>query len=396
MQNSPLPASALPPPVNAVVPVVVPDTTPASAADSEDFSAVLARELAAKSIEPKPDTAPASAPDSENDSEDFSAVLAWKSAANVIELKPDATLPGAAASASQPHQPGGEMAPLQMPSDPDPAAPALLAPMPGIQPVHPDGRGSGSQRQLAGTALTAIQATETSAPRNLPPAALPDSPALEPGNTADFAAPGRFLPPFAAQENTSRSGTEKQATQRLPDSAPLLQMSQMSYPSSAAAASLATAATPTTQNLKLELRVGTPGWNGELAHKVVWMATRQQQVAELHLNPPHLGPVEVMLTIGNEQGTQASVQFASPHSAAREALEAALPRLREMLADSGIALGNATVSADSFQQRAEAGRQDRALMKQPVDGAETGTGLAGRPTVTLIRSGRNGLVDTFA
>ena len=392
MQNSPLPASALPPPVNAVVPVVVPDTAPASAADSEDFSAVLARELTAKAIEPKPDTTPASAAGSE----DFSAVMARESAANVIELKPDATLPGAAASSGQPHPPGGEMVPLQMPSDPDPAALALLAPMPGIQPVQPDGRGSGSQRQIAGTALTATQATETSAPRNLPQAALPDSPASGSDNTASFAAPGRFLPPFAAEENTSRSGTEKQATQRLPDSAPLLQMSQMSYPPSAAAASLATAAAPTTQNLKLEIRVGTPGWNGELAQKVVWMATRQQQVAELHLNPPHLGPVEVMLTIGNEQGTQASVQFASPHSAAREALEAALPRLREMLADSGIALGNATVSAESFQQRAETGRQDRALMKRPADMAETGAGLAGRPTVTLIRSGRNGLVDTFA
>ncbi len=165
----------------------------------------------------------------------------------------------------------------------------------------------------------------------------------------------------------------------------------------AAAAPPASASAPTTQNLQLDIHVGAPGWNGELAQKVVWMATQQHHVAELRLNPPHLGPVEVTLTVGNDQGAQqASIQFASPHLATREALESALPRLREMMADSGIALGNVTVSADSFQQQAEAGRQDRALMKQPVDRAETGAGLAGRLTGTLIRSGRNGLVDTFA
>ena len=356
MQNLPILSPAMPPSVNAVASVAVPDTASASAPDGENFSAVLARELTAKAIKPKSDTA----------------------------------LPDAATGDSQIQQPESEVAPPQLPSDPALVAPALLALMPGIQP---DERVFGDSRQVPGKALPAALSTETLAQRNLPQAAVRDRPTLESDDTADFAAPGRFPPLAAAEAKTSRSATGEQVTQRLTDVAPV---AQVANPSIGVVAPLASASAPTTQDLKLDIRVGAPGWNGELAQKVVWMATQQQQVAELRLNPPHLGPVEVMLTLGNDQGAQASIQFASPHVAAREAIEAALPRLREMMADSGIALGNVTVSADSFQQQAEAGRQDRSWLKRPADMSEAATGLAARPAATLIRSGRNGLVDTFA
>lgn len=392
MQNLPIPASAMPPRVNTA-PVTF-DTAPASGPDSEDFSAVLARELAT-------------------------------------------ALPGAAISDGEPQPPGSEMM-LQIPSEASPAAPAFPALSPGMQPhqyasgdqstISLDTLGpytvglsasdrasgdqptipfetfratnheprslwaSGDQPPIPAKALPAALSTEASAQRNFPQAELAATPALESDNTADFAAPGKFLPPVAAEKKTSRSGTEAPVPQRLPDAAPLPQMTNLAI----AAAPLASASAPTTQNLKLDIRVGAPGWNGELAQKVVWMATQQQQVAELRLNPPHLGPVEVTLSVGNDQGAQASIQFASPHLATREAIESALPRLREMMADSGIALGNVTVSADSFQQQAEAGRQDRLLMKQPADIGNTATGPAVRSAVTFIRGERNGLVDTFA
>lgn len=393
MQSLPIPASAMPPPVNAA-PVTL-DAAPASGPDSEDFSAVLARELTI-------------------------------------------ALSGAAIGDGQPQPPESEVMPLQIPSEPSLAAPPLMALTPS---VHPDQRASsdqptipletfqatnheprnlwasgdqplipletfqatnreprnlrasGDQPPIPTTALPAAVSTEAWVLRNFPQAALTARPALESDNTADFAAPGKFLPQVAAEEMTSRFGTEAQVPQRLPEAAPLLQMTDLAV---ATAALPASASAPTTQNLQIDTRVGAPGWNGELAQKVVWMATQQLQVAELRLNPPHLGPVEVALTVGNDQGTQASIQFASPHLATREAIESALPRLREMMADSGIALGNVTVSADSFQQQAETGRQDRLLMKQPADIGTTATGLAGRSAAILIRGARNGLVDTFA
>lgn len=113
--------------------------------------------------------------------------------------------------------------------------------------------------------------------------------------------------------------------------------------------------------VSVEPRVGAQGWDGALGQKVVWLVNQRHQTAEMQLNPPNLGPLEVKITITNDQ---ASALFVSHHAAVRDAIEAALPRLREMLAESGIALGNAQVSAESFpreqpngEKRAESGWQ---------------------------------------
>lgn len=100
--------------------------------------------------------------------------------------------------------------------------------------------------------------------------------------------------------------------------------------------------------LSVAPKVGSAEWGGAVGDKVLWMASQSRQVAELHLNPPNLGPLEVRLTINNDQ---ASAMFVSHHAAVREAIEAALPRLREMLADNGIMLGNTTVGSESFSQQ---------------------------------------------
>lgn len=111
--------------------------------------------------------------------------------------------------------------------------------------------------------------------------------------------------------------------------------------------------------VSVEPRVGAPGWDGALGQKVVWLVNQRHQTAEMQLNPPNLGPLEVKITITNDQ---ASALFVSHHAAVRDAIETALPRLREMLAESGITLGNAQVSSESFpreqpngEKRAESG-----------------------------------------
>lgn len=366
MQNLPIPASAMPPPANPAVNAVpgVTEIPSGRIADADGFGAILMQHVAGKTG----------------------------------GLKPDAALPAAASDQSQPQQPDGGLAALQIPSDLSPVAPSLLAQISGIPPAQPDKPISGDPRLVPAKALATVLPTEISAPHDFPQSAVAGRPPFESDNTAaDFAAPGRFLPPVAAENRKPHSVggelvTQKMVTQHFPDVTPL---PQMTHPAIAAAA-LAPAAAPAAHNLKLDVQVGAPGWSSELAHKVVWMTSQQQQVAELHLNPPHLGPVEVMLTIGNDQAAQASAQFSSPHSAVREAIEAALPRLREMMADNGISLGNVTVSADSFQQQAEARRQDWPSVKQAGDAPQTAAGLAARSTTSLVRSAHNGLVDTFA
>lgn len=72
-----------------------------------------------------------------------------------------------------------------------------------------------------------------------------------------------------------------------------------------------------------------------------WLLPIKDQTAELHLNPPQPGPLDVVI---NVSGDQATALFTSSHAAVRDAIEQVMPKLRGMLADNGIMLGNATVS----------------------------------------------------
>jgi flagellar hook-length control protein FliK len=154
----------------------------------------------------------------------------------------------------------------------------------------------------------------------------------------------------------------------------------------------ASANTPTSLNT-LNTPVTQAAWADEFGQKITWMATQRNQSAELHLNPPQLGPLDVSLTI---KGDQASALFTSPHAAVRDAIEAALPKLREMLADSGIMLGNAMVS----DQSAKNGQEH--IARKTAGGALADSTADESDLVRLnearIPISRNlkGIVDTFA
>jgi flagellar hook-length control protein FliK len=77
-----------------------------------------------------------------------------------------------------------------------------------------------------------------------------------------------------------------------------------------------------------------------------------------------------------------------------------MPKLREMMSESGIALGNATVNDGAADQRqAQQGEQSRGR-GGVGGGSERAGGQAGTVEVPVRRGGRllggNGAVDTFA
>ena len=145
--------------------------------------------------------------------------------------------------------------------------------------------------------------------------------------------------------------------------------------------------------LQVDTPVGGPGWGTEMGQKVVWMVNEKQQIAQLHVNPPNLGPLDIKLTIDDHQTTAV---FTSPHSSVREALESALPRLREVLAESGIMLGNASVTADTPQD-GSAFSQPPARNTSAFRGEAQGDSSAAHltPGAAVTSRGR-GLVDLFA
>ncbi|MBU1394666.1 MAG: flagellar hook-length control protein FliK [Gammaproteobacteria bacterium] len=143
---------------------------------------------------------------------------------------------------------------------------------------------------------------------------------------------------------------------------------------------------------KLAPTLGTTAWNQALGEKVVWMAAGAQQTATLTLNPQNMGPLQIVLNISNEQAT---ASFFSAQPEVRQALEAAFPRLKEMMNEAGIQLEQATVSADTPRQDDPSGRQAQRVAP-PFGG--TGDGASAGPQTLHLpaqQSGR-GLVDTFA
>lgn len=142
---------------------------------------------------------------------------------------------------------------------------------------------------------------------------------------------------------------------------------------------------------KLTPTVGTTAWNQALGEKVVWMAAGAQQTATLTLNPPNMGPLQIVLNLTNDQAT---ASFFSAQPEVRQALEAAFPRLKEMMNEAGIQLEQATVSADTPRQNDTSDRQAQRV-SPPFGGDEAVT--AGVQTIhaPTPQSGR-GLIDTFA
>lgn len=143
--------------------------------------------------------------------------------------------------------------------------------------------------------------------------------------------------------------------------------------------------------------VGAHGWDSEVGEKVSWMVGRQETRAELVLNPPQFGRIEVSLSLN---GDQASAVFTSANPTVREALENAMPRLREILQDAGISLGQSQVGAESFRQ--SAGQRENGDNSPPGQGrgengrtVPAGLFTAGSAPAQWLRRG-NGMVDTFA
>jgi len=154
---------------------------------------------------------------------------------------------------------------------------------------------------------------------------------------------------------------------------------------------------------ELTARVGTDAWNDQVGQKVVYMVGGEDQTASLTLNPPDLGPLQVVLSVSNGQ---ADVTFSSNQLEVRQALENALPRLQEMMSESGIALGNATVNAG--MSNGGQAQQDQAMASSGFGrggnngnrghgGGDAAVGEATvRPATRTAIIGDRGMVDTFA
>jgi flagellar hook-length control protein FliK len=151
---------------------------------------------------------------------------------------------------------------------------------------------------------------------------------------------------------------------------------------------------------RIAARVGTQAWDNQVSQRIVYMVGKEQ-AATLTLNPPDLGPVQIVLNVTNDQAT---VTFSSNQLEVRQALENAMPRLREMMSESGIALGNATVDAGVPNGRGQQDSERRAQAGQGGTGGVNGDGQdvatpalnEVAPRTRTVAIGDRGMVDLFA
>jgi len=142
-------------------------------------------------------------------------------------------------------------------------------------------------------------------------------------------------------------------------------------------------------SLHVATPAGSSGWPEEVGNRVTWMVGHDESHAELTLTPPQLGKVEISITISGEQTT---AQFVAATPAARELIEQSLPRLREILEQSGINLGQTDVGTSS--QPGSSGEGRRGGARGPAGGDAEGSMTNTTAAPWLRRA--EGLVDTFA
>jgi len=164
------------------------------------------------------------------------------------------------------------------------------------------------------------------------------------------------------------------------------------YQSTAQNNSITPTLQPTSSNNIIQAFPGKSGWDQAISQKVVWMVGASEQSATLTLNPPDLGPLQVVISVNNDK---VNTTFISDSTEVRQALQDGMANLREKLSESGIQLGQANVNPGGQpKQEYQQGTQNQVLSQnsshEPILAEEKASVL--NTKVQII----NGLVDTFA
>ena len=147
-------------------------------------------------------------------------------------------------------------------------------------------------------------------------------------------------------------------------------------------------------NLQLDTPMNSQKWGEHFTQRVQWVVGQSMSGAQIRLNPQHMGPIEVRVQMQNDQ---AMVSFTAQHGATREAIEAALPRLRDMLNEQNVNVVDIDVSQHSFSdQREQASKSQEGGMAQSDEfNRDTGESMFDSQDAEQVRR-YTGLFSDFA
>ncbi|TAK89953.1 MAG: flagellar hook-length control protein FliK [Burkholderiaceae bacterium] len=180
---------------------------------------------------------------------------------------------------------------------------------------------------------------------------------------------------------------------------------EAALPKTSAAATplpVAAAASPATHTAPVQLgiqpvEVHSPRFAEATAERVQFAIGNKLQSAQIDLHPAELGPIRIQLQFNNQD---VSINFSAAHAGTRQALEEALPRLRELLGQSGITLSETQVGQQNLTQQQPQPQQHTASQATPFSGNRTANDNESA-TVTVTRplnsaQHNSGLLDTYA
>ena len=110
-----------------------------------------------------------------------------------------------------------------------------------------------------------------------------------------------------------------------------------------------------------------PEWNQDLGDRIVWMNNRGISSAEIRMNPQNMGPITVRIDVNQDQAT---IAFTAQNNEVRTALEASIPKLREMLNTQQLTLADVKVTQQS-STNADSGRSQQQAT-QTADASTSG------------------------
>ncbi len=172
---------------------------------------------------------------------------------------------------------------------------------------------------------------------------------------------------------------------RIADSSSQFSLNALSQSAASAAGSRASIVLP------LNTPVGQPGWDRAVGERIQWMVNQNIQQAEIKLTPPNLGPMEIKISVQNDQ---TNVTFIAAQAPTREALESSVPRLREMFGEINLNLANVDVG---HQQAGEPGGEDAAESQGHGGSSERGPSQSrSADSGSMQVRSADGLLDTYA
>jgi len=278
----------------------------------------------------------------------------------------------------------------------------ILTPMVLTSVTHP-GMASASENSglpAANTASQAIITAESAAPQHKSAAA-----ARNEAQDTLSATNAKAVPEQTRWTDVMQSATKQVASDESVTAKSMLDIAKegnkdmairnMAIPASPPTLAQMNASLPVqaTNSNTIHVYPGKAGWDQAISQKVVWMVGAGEQSATLTLNPPDIGPLQVVINVQNDK---ADTTFISDNAEVRQALQDGISNLREKMSESGIQLGQANVSSGGqAQQQFQQAMQNKAASSLP-DNSVTASQTEKTTVTNSLTRVSNGLVDTFA